>query len=545
MSTNSDGSLNPAIGGPKGVRRGLTGVRALMVLVACCGAILWAWRHLAENSDPGLLEARSFQERSIGMIRSGKPAERVTGIQQLERLHAGVASVSVPPLVTALEDSNAEVRIAAAGALSWICFGESGSCSGGEVWQAAAAALIRCLKDRDPAVRVAATKALASIGTSLANSDSGGETETIRASAAALIQCLNDPAPGVRSAAAIGLVDLASPGIAAPPIDRATVMDALVELLGDRDAGVRLSAIKSMISHPWGSVPPSALAEALEDESAENRAAVVSGLSKFRIGLDPWVPILLRLAAHDPDSNVRVECLRTLSFTFKPPAVTLAVVPVLIASLRSTDATVRSQAASILSAFSTDAVAAVPDLLRVLNEPHDAKVALFGGGPWAAEPACEAARALGRIAPGTAEAKEVVAGLIAFTRSGPPSRHGWAAYALSDFGTAAEEAVPALVKLVNDHPLDDRFDHEASVVLALTKIAPGTPSAGQAVAALLPGLQSKVWVSQIRALDALGRFGPSAAEAVPRIRALKDDPRAEVRRAAARALSDIENEQAP
>jgi HEAT repeat protein len=81
--------------------------------------------------------------------------------------------------------------------------------------------------------------------------------------------------------------------------------------------------------------------------------------------------------------------------------------------------------------------------------------------------------------------------------------------------------------------------------VALGRIAPDTPSADQAVAALLPVLQSKVWLSRAKAIEALRQFGPKAAAAIPGIRALKDDRNAEVRDAAAKALSAIENKSAP
>lgn len=197
MSTNRDGSLNSGTDGPKRVRRFQTGVRTLIVLVACCAAVLWAWRNLSENYDPVLVEARSIQKRAIGMLRSGKPAERVTAIVELERLRHGDSSIAIPPLIGALEDPVTAVRGAAAQALDSIGASVVKSGSGGETVRAAAAALIRCLKDPDTAVRVAAVKALGSIGSSAMKSGSGAET--VRASATALIGCLKDSEPGVRS----------------------------------------------------------------------------------------------------------------------------------------------------------------------------------------------------------------------------------------------------------------------------------------------------------------------------------------------------------
>ena len=97
MSANSDGSLNSGTDGPKPVRRLQTRVRSLIALVACCAVILWAWRHLAENLDPVLLEARSIQKRAIGALHSDKPADRLTAIVDLERLRTGDSSIAIPP----------------------------------------------------------------------------------------------------------------------------------------------------------------------------------------------------------------------------------------------------------------------------------------------------------------------------------------------------------------------------------------------------------------------------------------------------------------
>jgi HEAT repeat protein len=549
MTTNSNGSLNSGTeaDSPKRVRRPQRGVRTLIVLVACCAVILWAWRYLSENYDPLFVESRSLQKQAIGLLGSSKPAERLAAIRELERPRAADSSTAVPPLIGALEDPVTEVRVAAAEALGSIGFGLVKQGSGGETIREAATALIRCLKDPEPAVRGAAAKTLGSIGPSVLKSGPGGET--IRESATALIRCLKDPEPGVRAAAATSLGEIASPRLASmatPPIDLEDVMDALVETLGDRDAKVRLAVIKALASHALESGdPPKALAEGLKDESAENRAAVVSGLNLFRRGLDPWVPLLLRLAERDPDPSVRQQCFITLNYAFKPPAITAAVVPALTASLRSEGAKVRSHVATLLSVFGADARAAIPELLRTLNEPLDPQVASVSGPFATVDPASAAASALGRIAPGSAEAKEVIAALIEVARSGPLKRRGWAAYALGEFGPAAEEAVPVLIKAINDAAPDDKFEHEASAALALGKIAPDTPSADQAVAALLPVLQSEVWFSRMNAIEALRRFGPKAAAAIPRLRALKNDRNVEIRDAAAKALRTIENESVP
>ena len=150
------------------------------------------------------------------------------------------------------------------------------------------------------------------------------------------------------------------------------------------------------------------------------------------------------------------------------------------------------------------------------------------------DPASEAAYAW-RDCPGSAEAKEVIAALTEVARAGAVSRRGWAAVALGEFGPDAEGAVPVLIKVIERCHPQLTFEREASAAKALGKIAPDTPSADKAIAALLPLLDSKRPLSQSSAIEALGRFGPKAAAAIPRIRALKEDRDRDVREAATKA----------
>jgi HEAT repeat protein len=537
----SEGGASPGEGVVRQARRFKTDVRTLIVLIACRAVTFWAMRRLWENYDPVLVEARLIQQRAIQVIQSGKPAESLTAIQELARLRFGDSTVAIAPLIGALDDPSIAIRIAAAEALSSIGTSIAKSRTGREPAQASATALIRCLTDQEPAVRVAAIKALGWIGSSLVESGAAGEP--VRASASALIQCLKDPEPRVRSEAATALEKFSPPrlaSMASPPIERKTVINALAGMLGDRDPKVRLAAINAMTAHPARSDPPDALVEGLKDESAENRAAVIRGLMFFRQGLDPWVPILLRLAEHDPDPAVRAGCFNTPRQAFKPPAVTAASVPVLIASLRSGDANVRTHGILLLSELGFDARAAIPELLRILNEPLVPGVVSKRGPAGTFDPGCEAASALGRIAPDSVEAKRVITALMEAAATGPINRRGWAAHALGEFGSAGEEAVPVLIKVIKDSTPDDEFERAPSAAWALGKIAPDTPSADVAIKALLPVLESRASLSRAKAIEALGHFGPKAAAAIPRLRALKDDRNGEVRNAVAKALVAID-----
>jgi HEAT repeat protein len=125
-------------------------------------------------------------------------------------------------------------------------------------------------------------------------------------------------------------------------------------------------------------------------------------------------------------------------------------------------------------------------------------------------------------------------------RSGPVSRRGWAAIALGDFGPTAVPAIPVLIAVLKDATPDDTFERASSAAVALGKIAPKSPSEEQAIAALVPVLQSKASLARAQAIEALAQFGPRAAAAIPGIRALEDDRDLDVREAVKKALPAIE-----
>jgi HEAT repeat protein len=542
MSTQNDASTTPEPRAPKPARRLQTNVRTLIALIACCAAIFWTWRRLSDNSDPTLVEARSIQARAIDSLHSTKPAERVTAIQELERLQDLDRAAALPPLTAALDDPDAGVRLAATQAVEWIAPAARKAGSAAESVRATAIVLIGHLKDPDQPVRLAAFKALGFIGDSFVQH--GSDPETVRAAANALSGFLTDQDPGVRAAAVASLGRIASPrmelmGYVAT--DYKAVMVSLVEMLGDRDTQVRLTAIQALASPPWGrGDPPKSLMECLKDESPDIRSTVIQGLLMYRQGLDPWLPHLLRLAESDPDPKVREHCWSALNFAFHAPAITAAAFPDLVASLKRVNPKIRSQATVLLRELKADAQPAIPELLRILIEPVDPSVRSLMSPDWNFDPGCAAAHTLGKIAPESAQAAQVIKALTEVMHSGPEMRGGWAAIGLREFGPAAEEAIPELLKMASENNPDNKFERRSSAAIALGKIAPKTPSADQAVSAIRAVLECKDSMARESAINALREFGWKAAPAIPRIRELKDDRDASVRNAAAKALPVIE-----
>jgi hypothetical protein len=123
--------------------------------------------------------------------------------------------------------------------------------------------------------------------------------------------------------------------------------------------------------------------------------------------------------------------------------------------------------------------------------------------------------------------------------------------ALGAFGPVAESAVPALIQALREELIARSVgpDLEAEqAARALGRIAPGTKSADEALAALIEtfdpvlevsGPNSRASPARLAAIEALPAFGPAAIRALPRLRLLSKSPDRRVRMAAENAVSAI------
>jgi HEAT repeat protein len=460
------GSAEPPAAGRKKVGRLQVGVRGLIVAVACFGVITWAARSLWEDRHPSVAAARGLEAR--------KPSDRARATRELMSTGVDDPGPAAPPLIAALGDPAAEVRAGAAEALGVIAGHVIQNGPPGDVPRTATMALIRSVEDPDPAVRIAAMYALQRIAS--------------------------------------------TPG-AAGSIDLRTVGAAFVETLGDPDDELRLLALNLLAR--YGTLrpaePPTALGTALEDRSAKVRAAAIRALSSFACPLDPWLPFLLRGLERD-EPEVRFAYLTTFA-RMQPPAFSADAIPALVAALASRARTVRFSAASALEPYAREprvGAALIPALLALLRDP----IGSDAGDPahWWAHMTRQAAEMLGRIAPGTESAGEAVAALAEAVRSGDYTRRQSALEALVAFGPAAEPAIPALILALRGIPVgnDVRSTFEGSLIArTLTKIAPGTKSAGEVIAALTEVVRSDDPTRRAWAADALGEFGRAAEPAIP------------------------------
>ena len=378
-------------------------------------------------------------------------------------LGAGDGEIAIPPLMTALADTETEVRVAAAEALSM--FGSEAVKSGIDDHQirAVVAALSGTLQDRQPEVRVAAANALRMIA-----------------------RCDRAQVLDLRPAAA-----------------------TLVAILDDGNAEVHRAVVESLgFVGPRGLVaPPPAIVAALKAESSPLRAEAIDALANFTRGLPPLLPSLLQ-SMERARPEARASYTRLLR-TIEPPKYSAQVVPYFVLALESRDPEIRWLAVSRLVAFKQDARAAVPALFKLLGEPVESDPFEAWDAPanhLRRSMPFIAAQALGQIARATDQTEPVVAALMEAIRSVSPVCRAAAARCLADFGPDAVAATPVLImeleraiaaeKSMTRHRPSALIDGDYpcfianAIAFSLGEIAAGTSSADVVVAFLTRALQS-------------------------------------------------------
>jgi HEAT repeat protein len=226
-------------------------------------------------------------------------------------------------------------------------------------------------------------------------------------------------------------------------------------------------------------------------------------------------------------------------------ALSSAVVPTLISALDNPEREVRLRLVPLAARVAPDAKTVIPALIKVLREPLDSDRRAAGQAVFIsyAGPAQQAARELGRLAPGTALADAAVSALSEVVQSGPDKRWGSAADALSQFGPAGASAVGPLISMLERTASSELATRDgASAAAALGEIAPRTSSAAAAVTALTAALKSQSIPTRQAAIEALSSFGSAAAPAIPSIREIAEkDPFPNVRKAAQSTLEAIKD----
>jgi HEAT repeat protein len=473
----------------------------LVVLVAFCGILLWAARSMWESLHPVVAAAERLQAQT--------PLERQNAMRDLVQLGLVDTGLGIPPVIASLDDADPQVRAAAAEALNTLVSDAVTHGKARESVNAAVKRLCGALDDREPSVRVAAAKALGYIAFSQAG---------------------------------------------ARVIDVDALIVSLAARLNDSHENVRLEILAALANrgHQATVAPPPALVAALNDKSAQVRAAAVRSLASFPCPLDPWVPLLFRnLEASEP--RVRTESGLALGRE-KPPAVSLAVLPELIAGLASANRLVSyfSARALLPHAQAPESAQAIPAILSVIS--NSSGVDKDGARDTSAstdahildhDPVQAAVELLGKLAPGRQPNARVIPVLTDVLRSGNPRRRAEAACALGHFGPAAESAVPTLIGVFkpNEASADDVFHVDDAATDALARIAPGTGSEKNVVTALIEALNSTSRTKQLASITALPKFRASAKGALPRLRELQNKSDDYFKEAVSKTINAIEDAQ--
>jgi HEAT repeat protein len=530
MSEGGDSGSRPEAQGaeaPKPVAAYFRTIFAAIFGVAICAALaVWFLREPAASEGPAASSA-------LQAARSGDPAARARAIRDVTQVGLAESKTSIPAMIEVLGDADDFIRVQAADSLGtlgsyavWARMSGTAveGADGGTIDAATKALLNSLAKDTKPAVRVAAAGGLRSIAAT--------SPQPAR--------------PGRRSKKAGG--DAAkAPDPIPSPVDYKTIVAALIAALADQDDTVRAAAASAMgaAGPKISAEPQQQLVAALKDQSAATRAAAGKSIPRFEHGLDPVLPILVRMAAND-NQTVHEACMQALH-ELKRSAISAAAIPALVEALGSTDRQIRIDAISLLTQFGAKAKDAVPGLIAVLNEPltSDSTTAGGRGGAFVTiytGPAHLAAKALGEIVPGSPSAGVAVAALSRVVRGAARQRRSSAADALGKFGAAAAPAIPDLIKMLEEADAGkvpaSSGDADAAAE-ALVKIAADPATSKAVVSALRASLRSNSKTSRAAVAAALEQLGPAAAEAAPELEALKNDSDPHIREAASKALEAL------
>jgi HEAT repeat protein len=413
----------------------------------------------------GVLGSLGFRDRRIVLplaerLRDPNDSVRTQAAWALQGLAPDVRLI-LPDLQRAITDANPAVRLHAVTFL--------GSLGGPGL-----PLLLQALKDKDATVQRQAVASLQKIDVDdetligavapLLQSDS---TDLRRDAVAVLHRCgapalphlvraLRDSSPEVREQVVLALQDVGA--------DDKELHKALLEALQDKDAFVRAGALAALLRFGTKSLPQ--IEAGMKDGSPLVRKVAAAALGRF--GSLQTVPLLIK-ALGDEDDKVWDEARKSLTDMKVDNKQLLAL---LKPALKDPERSVRKGTAFIMRRFGADGV---PPLLEALKDPdpgvnYAAAYALddIGGPARAAIPAL--------VDAGTSHAdkkvrdmarkalmkmhgqgdfwenpRDGVPGLIDLLDApDAPTRYG-AAVTLAVIGPLAQDAVPALTKMLKDH----------------------------------------------------------------------------------------------
>jgi HEAT repeat protein len=265
------------------------------------------------------------------------------------------------------------------------------------------------------------------------------------------------------------------------------------------------------------------LAKVLRVGQPSQRVASAKALGRFRP--DAAVFSALTEMINDPDRSVRVAVLWAIDQAdFKAP---FNVPKALGAALEEDSAEIRAGAAAAIGHSGNGLDPFLPALFRHAEHDSDARV----------REVCAAVLGTPPRPPKVTSA--ALPDLLSALRSSDAKIRFTATRIIGTLGHDAAPAVPDLIRLLREPASQDVWNVPAEAAEALGQIAPDTPEADQAVAALLESLQSKS-DNPYAVIKALPDFGPKAKGAIPRLRALQEHPSPRIQEAATKALARLE-----
>jgi HEAT repeat protein len=505
-----------------------TNVRTLIVLVAACGAMAWAYHHVNESNR--VLTTADWVNR----IDSWSVDERKSAVQKLLEAPASESEVVIPGLIRALNDTNASIRLDAALALAH-CVAQSTRGDQSALQNHArrvASSLLEVLEhDKDAGVRAAAASALSWI-----------RREVVKAKLPA------------------------DPSTPSDPLSPDVIVKAFAEEIKREPASrpSMLAAFEQLGPMPM-SAPPS-IVEALDDPSTVNRGHALKALTLYSSGVDRAVPVLLK----DLETNNDRFPPEYLGFAraMRPSP---AVVPILIKALESDNGLVREASAALLARIDPAPRAAAPALIAAVRKanaigdrPGADSGAGGGGGPGGGALAASSSnrppppppgsvstdllRALAKAAP----PEDAVPLLIEVLKRKSADARSAAAVGLAEIGPASQAAIPALLATLREaNAAQGRSatGYGTATARALGRIgpeaAPSQASADDVIAALSQTLNVNSDQFGAAAAEALGNFGPRAAAAVPQLRKLLNARFTQAKDNAKAAIEKIEGPSKP
>ncbi len=386
---------------------------------------------------------------------------------------------------------------------------------------------VRDLSDVDKEVRIAACKQIAELGPAGVDATK------------ALTVCVDDEEAEVRNAAVSALAAIGSPAKAAVP--------SIVEAI----AGERLNYTAFASLHAIGG--DEALVGLATHEQAQARRWGVRELAQR--GDRKMLVKVLEKSILDEDQDVRTLSLDTLNkLTFaRDPNPAAPTVPALITLIKRPETTNawdvhKRSAIWILARFGASAKAAVPTLVKYLDEPFycdaamtalgsmgsDAKSAvpklteLIEGGKLSFTSLKTAILAAGGIGP---DAKSAVPAIL---KAAGINQEAECVRAFGEIGPGAEPAIPYLLKMLNKYRNDERSAKKIAHSLAQI----GEPSIGPLVGLLAS--EDRTLASH--AETALVEIGPKAVSAVVEGLSREEDDARASRSAVLAAIASTDSE---